>query len=83
MGKNTKRTSPKLASQAAKALQDDKTSKIGRQLAASALAQADKEKQTGPEMEAIASKVLRSNHYSDQNRSFAASLVSQSNKDER
>lgn len=77
---NTKQSSAKLASEAAKALQDDKTSAIGKQLAASVLSQAAKNKETGKEMEGIASKVLKSPHYSEQNKSFAGSLVSQSNK---
>lgn len=81
MGKNTKKSSDKLTSQAAKALQDENTSAIGKKLAASVLSQAAKGKETGKEMEAVASKVLKSDHYSDQNKSFAGSIVSQSNKD--
>ncbi len=81
MSKNTKQSSDKLASQAAKALQDDRTSDIGKKLAASVLSQAASGKETGKEMENIASKVLNSNHYSEQNKSFAGSIVSQSNKD--
>ena len=80
MGKNTKQSSTKLASAAAKALQDDKTSAIGKQLATSVSSQETKGKETGKDMEAIASKVLNSEHYSEQNKSFAGSLVSQSNK---
>lgn len=81
MDKNTKKSSDKLTSQAAKALQDENTSAIGKKLAASVLSQAAKGKETGKEMEAVASKVLKSDHYSDQNKSFAGSIVSQSNKD--
>lgn len=81
MDKNTKKTSSKLASKAAKALQDDKTSKIGKKLAGSVLAQADKDKETGADMENLASKVMRSKKYSEQNKSFAASVVSQANKE--
>lgn len=81
MGKNTKQSSARLASQAAKALQDGDTSAIGKKLAASVLSQAAKGKETGKDMEAVASKVLNSSHYSEQNKSFAGSIVSQSNKD--
>lgn len=81
MGKNNKQSSAKLASQAAKALQNDNTSAIGKKLAASVLSQAAKGKETGKEMEAVASKVLNNDRYSDQNKSFAGSIVSQANKD--
>ncbi len=81
MGTNTKQSSAKLANEAARALQDDKTSAIGKQLAASVLSQAATGKETGKAMEGVASKGLKSDHYSDQNKSFAASLVSQSNND--
>jgi hypothetical protein len=81
MGKHTKLSSGKLASQAANALQNDNTSAIGKKLAASVVSQADKGKKTGKEMETVASKVLNSNHYSDLNKKFAGSIVSQSNKD--
>ena len=80
MSHNKKQSSAELASAAARALQNDNTSAIGRRLAASVLSQAAKGKETGKEMEAIASQVLQNSHYSEQNRSFAGSLVSQSNR---
>ncbi|MEY3498424.1 MAG: hypothetical protein RL308_93 [Bacteroidota bacterium] len=80
MTKNNKTTSKKVASQAAKTLQDSNSSKIAKELAASALSQADKAKQTGADMEAKASKVLISEKYSPETKALAASLLAQSNK---
>lgn len=80
MGKNTKKTSPEVASRAARILQDENAPKIQKELAASALSQANKRHQTGADMEEKASKVLRSQKYSKETKELAASLLSQSNK---
>lgn len=80
MTTNKKHSSPKLASQAAKALQNDNSSNVKKTLAASVVAQASTGKQTGPEMETLASNVLKSSKYSEETKSYAASLLSQSNK---
>nr|WP_041474287.1 hypothetical protein [Erwinia sp. Ejp617] len=80
MSINKKQSSPKLASQAAKALQNENSSGIKKKLAASVLAQARKGKQTGAELETIASDVTKSSKYSEETKSYAASLLSQSNK---
>ena len=77
---NKKRTSKKIASLAAKILQDDNSSNIQKQLAASALAQSSTKKETGAEMEDIASRVLKSKKYNDDTKSLAASILSQSVK---
>jgi hypothetical protein len=55
MGKNTKRTSSKVASQAAATLSDPNASATAKSLAASALAQSGTGKQTGAAMEDKAS----------------------------
>ena len=80
MAINKKQSSPKLASQAAKALQNEHSSEIKKKLAASVIAQARTSKQTGAEMETIASDVMKSSKYSEETKSYAASLLSQSNK---
>lgn len=80
MTNNKKQTSPKLASQAAKILQDKNESKIKKTLAASVLAQSSTSKQTGADMETIASNVLKSDKYSTETKAFAASALSQANK---
>lgn len=78
---NKKRSSVKLASQAAKTLTDPQTSNIQKSLAAGVLSQRAPEKQTSSQMEDIASRVLQSDKYADKTKSFAASLLSQSNKE--
>lgn len=77
---NNKRSSSKLASDAAKILNDKNASKIQRSLAGGVLSQRDPGKQTGAIMEDKASRVLQSEKYSDTTKSLAASLLSQSNK---
>ncbi|MDF7669927.1 hypothetical protein PT276_01690 [Orbaceae bacterium ESL0721] len=79
--KNTKKTSAKVTSQAAKILHDPKTSAIQKSLAGSALSQSGTDHQTGKKMEAVASKVLHSPKYSKETKSLAASVLSQSNKE--
>ena len=80
MGRNTKRTSKSVASDAGKALQDPQSSNIKKRMAAGALAQRDPNKQTSAEMEDEASRVLQSDKYSADTKEFAASILSQSNK---
>ena len=80
MGKNTKRTSSKVASQAAATLSDPNASATAKSLAASALAQFGTGKQTGAAMEDKASKVLQSDKYSDDTKSLAGTVLAQSNK---
>jgi len=80
MSKNTKTTSEKVASKAAKILADKNTSKTAKSLAASALSQKDSQKQTGSELEDLASKVLRSEKYNADTKELAASVLAQSNK---
>lgn len=75
---NNKTSSQKMASMAAKILNDDTASRIQRSLAASVVAQASSGKQTGAEMENVASRVLKSTKYSDETKSLAASVLSQS-----
>jgi hypothetical protein len=81
MSKNTKQSTPKVASLAAATLNDRNASKIAKSLAASVVAQTHTGKQTGAEMESKASKVLQSDKYSDDTKSLAASVLSQSNKE--
>lgn len=79
--RNSKKTSQKMASDAAKTLSNVKSSKIQKTLAASVLAQTNTDKQTGENMETIASNVLKSDKYNDTTKSLAASVLAQSNKD--
>ena len=81
MSKNTKKTSPKMTSLAAKTLSDPNASEIQKSFAASALSQADSSKQTGADMEEKAAKALKSSKYSDDTKSLAATVLSQSNKE--
>lgn len=78
---NNKRTSKKLASNAAKTLSDKNASDIQKQLAASVLSQRKRSNQTGSEMEDKASMVLSSDKYSDETKALAGSVLSQSNKE--
>ena len=71
---NNKRSSAKLASQAAKTLTNPQASNIQKSLAAGVLSQRAPKKQ-------IASRVLQSDKYAEKTKSFAASLLSQSNKE--
>ena len=83
MANNTKKTSPKVASQAAQALKDPNASAIQKSLAGSALSQSGTSNQTGGKMETTASKVLNSPKYSDQTKTFAASVFAQANKERK
>ena len=78
MGKNTKKTSKKIASDAARILTDPNASQIQKELAGSAMSQANTGNQTGAEMETKASNVLKSNKYSDKTKEIAATVLSQS-----
>ena len=78
---NNKQTGSQIASLAGEVLSSDSSSKIQRQLAASALAQTGNKKQTGAEMETIASKALTSPKYNDTTKALAASVLAQSNKE--
>lgn len=80
MPKNTKKTSPSIATLASEVLQDTNSSKTAKSLAASALAQANTKKQTGSELEDTASRVLQSSKYNETTKQLAASVLSQSNK---
>ncbi len=80
MAKNTKETSPNIASLASEKLRDPSASQIQKSLAASALAQSNTSKQTGAAMETKASNVLHSDKYSQETKELAASVLSQSNK---
>lgn len=77
---NKKQTSKKMASKAAKILNDDGVSKIQKTLAASVLSQTSTSKETGKDMETTASKVLKSDKYNEETKGLAASLLSQSDK---
>lgn len=75
---NTKKTSPIVASHAARALTSNSTSAIAKTLAASALSQVNSTHQTGAVTEDLAARVLASNKYSQLTKEFAASVLSQS-----
>lgn len=77
---NTKKTSSRIASQAAQVLKDPNASVIQKQLAGSALSQSRTDNQTGAHMEDVASKVLASPKYSEQTKTLAGSVLSQANK---
>ena len=77
---NSKKTSQKMATTASNILRSDNSSKIQKELAASALSQANSNKQTGATMETKASNVLKSDKYNEVTKGLAASVLSQSNK---
>ena len=81
MSTNSKKTSGNISSLASDVLRDPSSSKIQKQLAASALSQTNSDKQTGSQMETKASQALRSDKYNDTTKSLAASVLSQSNKE--
>jgi len=81
MSKNPKATSSKVATLASETLRNPSSSTIQRQLAASAMSQADSSKQTGAEMEAKAGRVLESEKYNATTRTLAASVLAQANKE--
>lgn len=81
MSKNTKTSSPKVASLASQTLTNPSASATAKTLAGSVLAQTHTGKQTGAEAESLASSVLQSQKYSSDTKTLAASVLAQSNKD--
>lgn len=79
MSKNTKQTSPHVASLAGKTLQSGSASTLQRSLAGSALRQSGSAAQTGAKTEAKAGGAL-DNSRSSVTKTLAASVVSQSNR---
>lgn len=77
---NKKKTSPKVASEAARTLTDKNASKIQKALAGSALSQVNKGNQTSKKMETVASKAGQSPKYNKTTKQLAGSVLSQSNK---
>lgn len=77
---NTKKSSKKMASKAAKTLKDPKASETEKKLAACVLSQSNTNKETSKEMEELASKVLLSKKYKESTKSFAGSVLAQSVK---
>ena len=73
-----KKTSSKVATQAAKTLKSKYSSKIQKQLAGSVLSQTKTNKTTSEEVEKIAQKALLSDKYSKKTKSLAGSALSQS-----
>jgi hypothetical protein len=80
MSKNTKQTSPGVASVAGRTLQSSNASATQLSLAGSALRQAGSSAQTGSRTETVASKALDSQRSSPLTRTLAGSVVSQSNR---
>ncbi|QFS63531.1 hypothetical protein GCS91_03990 [Delftia tsuruhatensis] len=80
MGKNSKQTSPKVASLAAKTLQSPSSSGIQKTMAASALRQSGGSAQTGGKTEGKASAALDNSRSSSTTKILAASVLSQSNR---
>jgi hypothetical protein len=77
---NTKQTSPRVASTAARALSNPSSSAVQKSLAGSALRQAGTSAQTGARMEAKASHALTNPRSAALTKELGASLVSQSNR---
>ncbi|EPR44489.1 hypothetical protein dsx2_1448 [Desulfovibrio sp. X2] len=82
MSKNTKQTSATIAQLASEVLRSGRASKIQKEFAASALAQADTDKQTGAEMEEKAARALTSGKYNETTKALAGSILSQSRKED-
>lgn len=81
MSTNTKQTSKKVASIAAKILHSKDATDTEKKLAASALSQSSSNKQTGAELEDLASAVLHSPESSEDTKILAGSVLSQSNRE--
>lgn len=77
MKKNTKQTSPKMATMASNVLHDPDKSYTQKRLAESALAQANTDKQTGEEMKDLAEHVLESKKYSKDTKKLAKCVYDQ------
>jgi len=73
-----KRTSPSMAIKAAKALDDGRTGRVTKSLAASVLAQTGDNSKTSAKIASLASEVLSNPKSSEIARSLAASALSQS-----
>lgn len=80
---STKSTSSNVASLAARTMANSNSSAIAKQLAGSALSQANPSNSTGSKMEHVAAKVLDSPKYSEQTKTLAGSVLSQSLKGRR
>lgn len=80
MPTNSKRTSPRVASAAGKALQSPSASALQKSLAGSALRQVGSPAQTGAQAEDKASRALDNSKSSQLTRTLAGSVVSQANK---
>jgi hypothetical protein len=80
MSKNTKQTSPSVASLAARTLQSPLASNVQRSLAGSALRQSGTSAQTGARTETKASNALDNPRSSATTRTLAGSVVSQANR---
>lgn len=80
MSKNSKQTSPRVASVAGKALGSSSSSTVQKSLAGSALRQAGSSAQTGAQTEGRASRALDNPNSAPLTKTLAGSLVSQSNK---
>lgn len=83
MGRNKKKTSPKVASIAGQVLQDGNASAIQKRLAASALSQVLSGRQTGAALEAEASAALKSPKYNALTKELAGTVVAQANKERK
>ncbi len=80
MSKNTKQTSPRVATVAGKTLGSNSASRVQKSLAGSALRQAGSPAQTGAKTEDVASRALDSRKSSAVTKTLAGSVVSQANK---
>lgn len=81
MSTNSKVTSKKVSTIAAKILNSNSSSQTAKKLAGSALSQVQKGNQTGSQIEDLASKVLSSSKYSHETKTMAGSVLSQANKE--
>ena len=77
MSTNSKVTSKRVSTIAAKILNSNSSSQTAKKLAGSALSQV----QTGSQIEDLASKVLSSPKYSHETKIMAGSVLSQANKE--
>lgn len=80
MSRNAKQTSARVASLAAKTLQDESASALQRSLAGSALRQAGAPAETGAKTEAKAGKALDNPNSSDVTLTLAGSVTAQSRR---
>jgi len=78
--KNTKQTSPKVASTAGKTLSSTGSSAVQKSLAGSALRQAGSTAQTGAKTEGAASRALGNPRSALVTKTLAGSVIAQSNR---